>query len=650
MKKKLFTIAISLLLLNNLSKINAQTGTALNFNGVNNGVIATAFSTLTTNFSMEARVNWAGDNTLNQMIITNGNTGNAGYAVFVNSGSSNQLAVLLSGVTVMQSTATLTVGSWNMVSVVCDAGAWTLYIDGTTYTLTNSTSVPNAVSGNFVIGSDQGLAESFNGTIDEVRFWNRPLSQAEIQSRLSCSPAGNPSGLIAFYNFNEGIAAGNNASVTTLADSSGNGYNLTLNNFTLSGTTSNWVKPTGVLSSYCSPIPGSALNFNGTSNYISASLSTSPTGGTWEAWIQKANWVGNDDRLFGNGINYTSAGAFYISLHGAVGFHFRYGGTDANNIYASSTTTQALTANSWHHLAATWNYNGTNTTLKIYLDATLLDTVIGAIVLPASAFAAPAYIGGGGDVANPFFGPGTMDEVRVWNVARTASEIANDMNCKINSASTGTGLLAYYNFNEGVVYSPNPTITTLIDSSGNNATGTLTGFSLTGSISNWVSDAISLQNLPTVTISASSHTICTGSSATVTAHGATNYTWANTGATSASISPSPSVTTQYTVTGISGNGCINKDTLTIIVKNCTTGIVQITSNNNQVTVYPNPTSSILNIECSANSTLVITDVLGNTVYTSVLNNQYIAVDVSGFANGVYIITTATGKSKFVKQN
>jgi hypothetical protein len=66
---------------------------------------------------------------------------------------------------------------------------------------------------------------------------------------------------------------------------------------------------------------------------------------------------------------------------------------------------------------------------------------------------------------------------------------------------------------------------------------------------------------PTVTISGSTVT-CSGSADLLTAGGAATYTW-NTGATTATISPTPTVNTTYTVTGTDASGCTNTATLSI---------------------------------------------------------------------------------------
>ncbi|MHB8400918.1 MAG: T9SS type B sorting domain-containing protein [Bacteroidia bacterium] len=73
---------------------------------------------------------------------------------------------------------------------------------------------------------------------------------------------------------------------------------------------------------------------------------------------------------------------------------------------------------------------------------------------------------------------------------------------------------------------------------------------------------ITVYPLPTVTVN--SPTICAGTAATLTAGGASTYTW-STGSNNATIVQSPTVATNYTVTGISSNSCVNTATTSISV-------------------------------------------------------------------------------------
>lgn len=98
-----------------------------------------------------------------------------------------------------------------------------------------------------------------------------------------------------------------------------------------------------------------------------------------------------------------------------------------------------LSGGSWHHVAAT--YDGT--IKKLYLDGVLRATApkTGAVVFSTIAGAIGAAIDG----SNAY--QGLVDEVRVWNVARTAPQIAQVMTQML--AGSETGLAAYWRFDDG---------------------------------------------------------------------------------------------------------------------------------------------------------------------------------------------------------
>ncbi|NBO35899.1 MAG: hypothetical protein EBU89_08375, partial [Actinobacteria bacterium] len=139
-------------------------------------------------------------------------------------------------------------------------------------------------------------------------------------------------------------------------------------------------------------------------------------------------------------------------------------------LYSAATVTDG----NWHHVAGT--YDGA--TLKIYVDGTLSNSR--AVTSTIQTGTTPIYIGsrGGGSRFQ-----GSMYELRYWNVARSAAEIAASM----NSALTGseTGLIANYSFNQGTAGGSNAGVTTATSTTGSN-NGTLSGFALTGTTSNWI--------------------------------------------------------------------------------------------------------------------------------------------------------------------
>jgi len=88
------------------------------------------------------------------------------------------------------------------------------------------------------------------------------------------------------------------------------------------------------------------------------------------------------------------------------------------------------------------------------------------------------------------------------------------------------------------------------------ATYTATGCSSSGS------NTITVRNLPTILASANPVSISAGVTSTLSASGASSYIW-NTGATSTSLTVTPTVTTSYYVTGINANGCSNTASTTV---------------------------------------------------------------------------------------
>ncbi len=114
---------------------------------------------------------------------------------------------------------------------------------------------------------------------------------------------------------------------------------------------------------------------------------------------------------------------------------------------------------------------------------------------------------------------------------------------------TGSGASTYswdFGVIDGIAFTPSAT-----------TTYTLTGTSVQG-CTNTDQVTITLSAPPTVT-AGPDITVCPGTSATLTASGATTYSWTPGSQTTASITVNPSATTTYTVSGTDANGCTNSD-------------------------------------------------------------------------------------------
>ncbi|MGZ3921700.1 MAG: DUF2341 domain-containing protein [Bacteroidia bacterium] len=173
-----------------------------------------------------------------------------------------------------------------------------------------------------------------------------------------------------------------------------------------------------------------------------------------------------------------------------------------------------------------------------------------------------------------------------------------------------------------------PTTTSSYTVTGTDAQGCV---SLAGAVS-----SITVNTVPAVSAVSNMSLICTGSSATLTASGASSYTW-NSGATGTTIVISPTITTSYTVSS-SANGCTGLAMVTQSVSACTS----LNSLNliSKINIYPNPTNGLLNIEIdgsAVNVKIQVINALGEVLIeeTPVLkSNSY---NLNQYPNGLYFV-------------
>jgi len=281
----------------------------------------------------------------------------------------------------IESNSALEIDTWYHYVGVFDGSVQKMYVDGILQTDTETWSGPmksNSVS--VKLGqSDQ----KFNGSIDEVRIYNRALSAREVKALYEWAP-----GPVGHWKMDE-------HSGTNAYDSSGNG-----NTGTLTGTT--WVH-----GKY-----GSALNFVGSSDYVNASSTSSLNPGadmTMEAWIY---WNGGS----GDHNIVTKESAYEFKVNGG---YINY----ATNPWAWRGGTSAqISQGDWHHIAITNDGDGSQ---KIYVNGVekYSDVSGGNITSNANAVTIGGRSGGPGSPFN-----GLIDDVRIYNYARTQKQILEDMN------------------------------------------------------------------------------------------------------------------------------------------------------------------------------------------------------------------------------
>ncbi|MDX1447391.1 LamG domain-containing protein, partial [Lishizhenia sp.] len=229
-----------------------------------------------------------------------------------------------------------------------------------------------------------------------------------------------------------------------------------------------------------------ALNFDGVDDYVKTSNAGISGDGarTIEAWINTTN----NSLPGGQGGN----GQAVIVDWGQYGGSSYYNGkrftfnTLFNNSIRVEVAGSGLSATTpvndgqWHHVACTFDPND-NDTVRLFIDG--VEDAKGRITIVNTGTTHAITIGKRIDDVSYF--SGDIDEVKVWDFAKTEAEIAAGMNAEECSQST-SGLVAYFPLNEGVAGNDNSGVSTIFDLSTNEGHSTDFSLDLTTSASNYV--------------------------------------------------------------------------------------------------------------------------------------------------------------------
>jgi len=622
---------------------SAQPATHLNFDGSNDFVnLGTAVSTGlngTTALTLEAWINPSALNGWNNIIT---DYDGAYHKFLLRVRNSNNIQFVLNG-TFLNAPFTVPLNSWTHIAAVYDGANMYVYANGNLIASQMATvSIPTG-SQQINIGARIGAnTENFTGNIDEIRVWNIARTAEQINGSKNCELAGTETGLLAYYNFNQGLDQANNSTVTTLNDITTNVNNGTLTNFILNGTTSNWLTgspvttgsvvpsvatvttpvvytqgdtasdltatpgangtglmwyttATGGTGSATAPTPSTAsvgstsywvsstnangcessrteivvtvfqaathLDFDGINDFVNCGTSLNSVINplntiTVEAWVKPTTNTGLGV-IIGNYANSNQSSMQFLLRRDNNNYAFWISGNPG--VFKVVNATNAVTINTWQHVAGVWN----GSDLKIYVNGILMGTTTGVTESTFASTTNTVMIGNNqaGTGAERF--TGSIDEVRIWNSAKTIEEINGSKNCELQGSQSG--LIAYYNFNQGNDAQNNTSVTTLNAVTGPN--GTLSNFALNGATSNWLAGSpvttgsivplVATVTTPVVYTqgdTASALTATTGSNGT----GLIWYTTA-TGGTGSATAPTPSTAvvgnTSYWVSSTNANGC-----------------------------------------------------------------------------------------------
>jgi photosystem II stability/assembly factor-like uncharacterized protein len=170
-------------------------------------------------------------------------------------------------------------------------------------------------------------------------------------------------------------------------------------------------------------------------------------------------------------------------------------------------------------------------------------------------------------------------------------------------------------------------------------TVTLNASSISGTA--MATQVLTVNAVPTLSITSSNVPLCTGNSATITVTGATTYSWnspaAVAGNTTAAVVVSPTINTTYSVSAFNAAGCKSTKTFVQTVSGCV-GINVLTAATEGVNIYPNPNNGSCTVKASSDITLTVVNEIGQVVRTITLNesnNHEVSVD--NLASGMYCV-------------
>jgi uncharacterized protein YjbI with pentapeptide repeats len=293
-----------------------------------------------------------------------------------------------------------------------------------------------------------------------------------------------------------------NANMTGCNLTNANLTNANLTGTTLFNATLTGAVTTGSTISQAITTPSPVLSFDGIDDYVNIGTPSwcnelqfrqTMTVECWfktpSASLQPRTFPSLVSRNYGGGQSNTSqfhmgmAGTFVPADNGMVFFGVTSSSSNTS-LYINSSPTKYNDGN-WHHVAAT--YTSSTGTVSLYVDGVFVNSATNANIGATSATHSPTIpIFIGSDAGQTITSStdrnfqGSISDVRIWNVVRSATDISNNYRRRL--IGNETGLVGYWELNHG-----NGTgwgsYTVALDNTINRAHGTLTNFASPSS--NW---------------------------------------------------------------------------------------------------------------------------------------------------------------------
>lgn len=218
------------------------------------------------------------------------------------------------------------------------------------------------------------------------------------------------------------------------------------------------------------------LDFDGVDDRVAAPLpptfsDLSNNSFTVAVWVRPASG-GGTTRVFFAQQSATEFASLLIGASANPNFYVYTGGS-----VFSVRSDAELPLDEWSHLAARWNHASQSVDLMINGELTMG---------PTGGFSSVGsdgimMIGARTDGAQTFLG--RLDDLNIWSTVRSLQQLRAEVT---GTCYDTTGLIASYDFNQGVPGGDNSGLSNLPDVSGGGFTGSLLNFALNGAASNWL--------------------------------------------------------------------------------------------------------------------------------------------------------------------
>jgi hypothetical protein len=203
-------------------------------------------------------------------------------------------------------------------------------------------------------------------------------------------------------------------------------------------------------------VQGYSLDFDGTDDFVEANNVITDYPFTLECWV-RLDVTNVNHRIFG--ICNTTANNVRYSLGYSVG-NGKFSLQAQNTSVVDNVSTTTATANVWFHLAGVFT---SATSRTLYVNGLSESTGTDNVAFNNSA---NNKVEMGRHFTTSFYLDGKLSDVRIWNTARTAQQIADNYNKRL--IGNESGLVGYWKLDKG-------SGTTVADSTTNANAGTISG-------------------------------------------------------------------------------------------------------------------------------------------------------------------------------